>query len=36
VWTTAFKVLPAVWATTSEGEYEPTELVSGEPTVEVV
>jgi peptide/nickel transport system substrate-binding protein len=36
VWTTAFKVLPTVWITTSEGTYEPTELVSAEPTVEVL
>jgi peptide/nickel transport system substrate-binding protein len=33
VWTTAFKVLPSVWATTSEGTYEPTQLVTGEPDV---
>ncbi len=33
VWTTAFKVLPAVWATTAEGTYEATQLVTGEPDV---
>jgi peptide/nickel transport system substrate-binding protein len=32
-WTTAFKVLPNVWATTSEGTYEATQLVTGEPVV---
>jgi peptide/nickel transport system substrate-binding protein len=32
-WTTAFKVLPNVWATTSEGTYEATQLVTGEPDV---
>jgi hypothetical protein len=35
VWTTAFKVLPAVWRTTSDGTYEPTQLVVAEPTVEI-
>jgi peptide/nickel transport system substrate-binding protein len=34
VWTTAFKVLPSVWDTTSDGNYEPTALVTGEPKVE--
>ncbi len=33
VWTTAFKVLPSVWATTAEGTYEATQLVTGEPDV---
>lgn len=33
VWTTAFKVLPAVWRTTADGNYEATELVTGEPDV---
>jgi peptide/nickel transport system substrate-binding protein len=32
-WTTGFKVLPTVWATTSSGTYEATELVTGEPDV---
>jgi peptide/nickel transport system substrate-binding protein len=32
-WTTGFKVLPTVWATTSKGTYEPTQLVTGEPDV---
>jgi peptide/nickel transport system substrate-binding protein len=36
VWTTAFKVLPTVWETTSEGTYQPSALVTGEPVVEVV
>ncbi len=35
-WTTAFKVLPGVWNTTSEGTYEPSALVTGEPVVEVL
>ena len=33
VWTSAFKVLPAVWNTTGEGTYVPSELVTGEPEV---
>jgi peptide/nickel transport system substrate-binding protein len=33
LWTTEFKVLPAVWDTTSEGTFEPTDLVVGEPVV---
>ncbi len=33
VWSTAFKVLPSVWATTAKGTYEATQLVTGEPTV---
>jgi peptide/nickel transport system substrate-binding protein len=33
VWTTAFKVLPAVWDTTSAGEYVLTALATEEPTV---
>ena len=36
VWTTAFKVLPNVWDSTSEGTYEATDLVSAEPTVQVL
>ena len=32
-WTTGFKVLPNVWDTTSQGTYEATQLVTGEPTV---
>ena len=32
-WTTGFKVLPTVWATTSKGTYEATQLVTGEPDV---
>ena len=35
VWTTAFKVLPSLWNTTSEGAFEPSALLTGEPTVEV-
>lgn len=35
VWTTAFKVLPSLWNTTSEGAFEPSSLLTGEPTVEV-
>ena len=35
VWTTAFKVLPAVWDTTSEGEYVPSDILAGEPEVVV-
>jgi peptide/nickel transport system substrate-binding protein len=34
VWTTAFKVLPAVWDTTEDGQFVPTNLVVGEPKVE--
>ncbi len=36
VWTTSFPVLPGVWDTTSGGTFEPTNLVTGEPTVEVL
>lgn len=36
VWTAAFKILPSVWATTGEGTYEPSALVTGEPVVEVL
>ena len=32
-WTTGFKVLPTVWATTSQGTYEATQLVTGEPDI---
>ncbi|MDP9463784.1 MAG: hypothetical protein M3P52_04100, partial [Actinomycetota bacterium] len=35
VWTPAFKVLPSVWATTSDGTYVATQLVSGEPDVAI-
>jgi hypothetical protein len=35
VWTTAFVVLPAVWDTTSDGNYAITDLVTEEPVVEV-
>jgi ABC-type transport system substrate-binding protein len=34
VWTTAFKVLPFVWDTTSDQEFVTTNLVTGEPVVE--
>jgi len=34
-WTTGFKVLPSVWATTAKGTYEATQLVTGEPTVAI-
>ena len=34
-WTTAFKVLPALWDTTSEGEYVPSDLLVGEPEVTI-
>jgi peptide/nickel transport system substrate-binding protein len=33
VWTAEFKVLPAVWDTTADGTFEPTNLVVGEPVV---
>lgn len=36
VWTTVFPILPGVWATTSEGTYELTNIVAGEPLVEVL
>lgn len=36
VWTTAFPVLPNVWDTTNGGTFEITNLVSGEPLVEVL
>lgn len=35
VWTTLFLVAPNVWDTTANGEYVPTDLVVGEPTLEV-
>ncbi|HSO50865.1 MAG TPA: hypothetical protein VLS86_09995, partial [Acidimicrobiia bacterium] len=35
VWTTSFAVLPAIWDTTSDGDFALTNLVSGEPTVTV-
>ena len=35
VWTTVFPLLPGVWATTNEGTYEITNLVTGEPEVVV-
>ena len=34
MWTVVYPVLPAIWDTTAEGTFEPTELVVGEPTVE--
>ncbi len=34
-WTVGFKVLPALWDTTSEGEYKPSDLLVGEPEVTV-
>ena len=34
-WTVMFPLLPAVWDTTEDGRYEPTELVVGEPEVVV-
>ena len=36
VWTTAFPVLPNVWDTTNGGTFEITNLVAGEPTVEIL
>ena len=36
VWTTAFPVLPNVWDTTNGGTFEITNLVTGEPVVEVL
>ncbi len=36
VWTTAFVVSPGVWATTNDGEYVLTNLVTGEPVVTVL
>jgi peptide/nickel transport system substrate-binding protein len=35
VWTTSFAVFPAIWDTTSEGDFALTSLVVGEPTVSV-
>lgn len=35
VWTTSFAVFPAIWDTTSEGDFTLTSLVVGEPTVSV-
>ncbi len=35
VWTTAFSVMPAIWDTTSDGSFAPTNLVTEEPVVEV-
>ena len=35
VWTTAFNVLPAVWDTTAKGDYVLTDMVDGEPKVEL-
>ena len=35
LWTTAFKVLPLRWDTTSERRSRPTNLVVGEPVVEI-
>ena len=36
VWTTVFPILPGVWSTTNDGTYEITNLVSGDPVVEVL
>ena len=36
VWTTAFPVLPSVWDTTNDGNFEITNLVASEPVVEVL
>jgi len=36
VWTTAFPVSPGVWATTNDGDYVITNLVTGEPVVTVL
>ena len=36
VWTISFPTLPGLWDTTNDGLFEPTELVVGEPTVEVL
>jgi peptide/nickel transport system substrate-binding protein len=35
VWTTSFVVLPAVWDTTPDGNFELTNLMAGEPTITV-
>lgn len=35
VWTTLFAVAPNVWDTTADGKYVPTDLVTGEPTLDV-
>lgn len=35
VWSTSFAVLPAIWDTTSDGDFELTSLIVGEPTVTV-
>jgi hypothetical protein len=35
VWTTSFAVLPAIWDTTSAGDFALTNLVAGEPTITV-
>jgi peptide/nickel transport system substrate-binding protein len=34
VWTVVYPVLPAIWDTTAENTFEPTDLVVGEPVVE--
>jgi peptide/nickel transport system substrate-binding protein len=36
VWTTAFLVLPSIWDATADGQFVPTDLVTGEPVVEVL
>jgi peptide/nickel transport system substrate-binding protein len=36
VWTVSFPTLPGLWDTTNDAQYELTELVVGEPTVEVL
>ena len=36
VWTASFPVMPAVWDTTADGKFVPTNLVTGEPVVKVL
>jgi peptide/nickel transport system substrate-binding protein len=36
VWSTYFLIAPGVWDTTADGQYLPTNLVTGEPTVEIL
>src|SRR5262245_22163927 len=35
VWTALFPIAPSVWDTTADGDYTPTDLVTGEPTLDV-
>jgi ABC-type transport system substrate-binding protein len=35
VWTVSFQVLPGAWDTTAKGEYVPTDLLTGEPKVDI-